>query len=172
MKWSTEDFFKNITFWKAVDLLLPLQQRHKQQQKKDCLRRTQRVTQFRFLSWQKPEVCGNEILKAMLDRNFDEKNAFGIFCSVWYIIWWMHRLSVDPSIQMSLYCLAQCTEAMRSEGFVLLPELLLFVCHVMVTLNGCLKRTNYNYEIPEPLWNVGQPNPKPTCAVLPFSKGQ
>ena len=34
----------------------------------------------------------------------------------------------------------QCTEAMRSEGFVLLPELLLFACHVvMVTMNECLK---------------------------------
>ena len=133
MKWSTEDFFKNITFWKAVDLLLPLQQRHKQQQKKDCLRRTQRVTQFRFMTetwslWQW-KLCWTGTLMY---------HAFGIFSSVSYIVRWTHRLSVDPSMQMPLYCLAQCTEAMRSEGFVL-PELLLFACHVMVTLNGCLK---------------------------------
>ena len=63
----------------------------------------------------------------------------GYFLVFRYIVRWTHRLSVDPSIQMSLYCLAQCTEAMRLEGFVLLPELLLFACHVMVTLNGCLK---------------------------------
>ena len=77
-------------------------------------------------------------MKAMVDRNFDGKKVFGIFCSVSSILRFTHRLSVDPSIQMSLYRMAQCTEAMRSEGFVLLPELLLFACHVMVTLNGCL----------------------------------